>query len=69
MKRNEPNSNDCQYSQPFRQVRVAGQKRRSGKWTLAAAWEFVDFFQPTIQPTEHMSYIDFRVVWQSPRFL
>ena len=29
--------------------------------------EFVDFFQPTTQPTKCDVLCDFRVVWQSPR--
>jgi hypothetical protein len=31
------------------------------------ATEFVDFFQPTIQPTNCDVLCDFRVFWQSPR--
>jgi len=31
------------------------------------AAEFVDFFQPTIQPTNYDVLCDFRVFWQSPR--
>jgi hypothetical protein len=30
--------------------------------------EFVDFFQPTIQPTKCDVLYDFRVFWRSPRF-
>ena len=33
-------------------------------WT---ATEFVDFFQPTTQPTDYDVLYDFRVFWQSPR--
>jgi len=31
------------------------------------ATEFMDFFQPTIQPTAYDVLYDFRVFWQSPR--
>jgi hypothetical protein len=34
---------------------------------VGAAWELVDFFQPTTQPTKTYVLYDFRVVWQSPR--
>ncbi len=33
----------------------------------AAASQFVDFFQPTTQPTKTCVLYDFRVVWQSPQ--
>jgi len=29
--------------------------------------EFMDFFQPTIQPTTYDVLYDFRVFWQFPR--
>ena len=31
------------------------------------ATEFMDFFQPTIQPTTYDVLYDFREFWQSPR--
>jgi hypothetical protein len=34
---------------------------------MGAASEFVNFFQPTTQPTKTYVLYDFRVVWQSPR--
>ena len=37
-------------------------------WEIrGAVLEFAGFFQPTTQPTESMSYMNFRVLWQSPR--
>ena len=33
----------------------------------AAASQFVEFFQPTTQPTRTCVLYDFRVVWQSQR--
>jgi len=34
---------------------------------MGAASKFVNFFQPTIQPTDWAVLDDFRVFWQSPR--
>jgi len=34
---------------------------------MGAASEFVNFFQPTTQPTKTYVLYDLRVVWQSPR--
>jgi len=56
----------------FKAVRMVGnletiQKEIQGN-ECGAASEFVDFFQPTTQPTRTSVLYDFRVVWQSPRF-
>jgi len=41
-------------------------EKRSGKY-VGRFWSSPAFFQPTTQPTKSMSYMNFRVLWQSPR--
>ena len=53
---------------PNRHLRVVlTEERVSGKWH--DRHKIRGLFQPTIQPTNYDVLCDFRVFWQSPRFL
>jgi hypothetical protein len=52
---------------PLPDVGYPGNYRETFREIRGAVLEFAGFFQPTTQPTKSMSYMNFRVLWQSPR--
>jgi hypothetical protein len=52
----------------FQDVGYPGNNRETFWEIRGAVLEFAGFFQPTTQPTKSTSYMNFRILWQSPQF-